>query len=72
MFDSSFINALKYCNNFVFIQIVDIFEKRCISSTNTYVTRVNYKDNNLNENKIVITFESYDELNNDLNVKMVN
>ena len=33
-----------------------------------YLTRVNYKDNNLNENKIVTTFKSVDELN----VKMVN
>ena len=37
-----------------------------------YLTRANYKDNNLNENKIVTTFESIDELNGELNVKMVN
>ena len=28
--------------------------------------------NNLNENKIITTFESGDELNGELNVKMVN
>ena len=28
-----------------------------------YLNRVNYKDNNLNENKIVTTFESFSELN---------
>ena len=32
------------------------------------LTRINYKENNLNENKIVTTFESFDELT----VKMVN
>ena len=37
-----------------------------------YLTRVNYKDNNLNENKNVTTFESFDEFNGELNVKMVN
>ena len=37
-----------------------------------YLTRVNYKDKNLNENKIVTTFVSFDELNSELNVKMVN
>ena len=34
-----------------------------------YLTRVNYKDNNLNENKIFTTFESFGELNGELNVK---
>ena len=28
-----------------------------------YLPRVNYKDNNLNENKIVTIIESFDELN---------
>ena len=37
-----------------------------------YITKVNCKDNNLNENKIVTTFESVDESNVELNVKMVN
>ena len=37
-----------------------------------YFTRVNYKDNNLNQNKIVPTFESVNELNDELNIKMVN
>ena len=37
-----------------------------------YLTRINYEDNNLNENKIVTTFESFDEVNGELNVKMVN
>ena len=36
-----------------------------------YLTNVNYKDNNLNENKI-ITFKSFDELNSELNIKIVN
>ena len=28
-----------------------------------YLTSVNYKDNNLNENKIVTTVENFDQLN---------
>ena len=28
-----------------------------------YLTSVNYKDNNLNENKIVTTLENFDQLN---------
>ena len=37
-----------------------------------YITKVNCKDNNLNENKIVTTFESFDKLNGDINVKLMN
>ena len=37
-----------------------------------YLSRVKYKDNNFNENKIVTTIESVDELNGELNDKMVN
>ena len=37
-----------------------------------YLIRVNYENNNLNENKIVTTFESFDKLNRELNIKMVN
>ena len=37
-----------------------------------YLTMVNYKDNNLNENKIVTIFQSFDELNGELNVKIMN
>ena len=37
-----------------------------------FLARIYYKDNNLNENKIITTFESFDELNGESNVKMVN
>ena len=37
-----------------------------------YLTRVNYKDNNLNENKIVTIFESFDKLKGELTIKVVN
>ena len=37
-----------------------------------FIKKIYKKDKNLNKNKIVTTFKSLDELNGELNVKIVN